>query len=357
MQNLIWNVLNEIKGLGNKTLISIYREFPELNFENFNDYLIFLNSKVKKKNIMEILENENEMQNRRIKAAETISKHREHGIHVISIDSEYYPTLLKYIDDPPIVLYAKGNINLLKDDARVAFIGTREPTELGYLAAKKIARLFANNEYTIVSGLALGIDTAGHEGALEAYNGKTIAVMAGGLDNIYPAKNKKLAERIIQSGGLLVSEYALFEKPFKSAFIQRDRLQSGLSLAVCPVQTPITGGTQHTIKYSKLQNRLLFCPYPQEPESCTPTQGIYELIKNNQALAIRDHKDYAEVVNLIKGKAKEFNVTVPDEFIVINNTKIPNIIEDELIKIIEMCKKENVTLENIIDVVKRQFNQ
>src|SRR5699024_12058801 len=116
--------------------------------------------------------------------------------------------------------------------------------------------------YTIVSGLALGIDTAGHEGALGAENGKTIAVLAGNLTQIYPAKNKELAMEILERDGLWLSETPIGQSNTRGNFVKRDRIQSGLSLGVCPVQTPIKSGTQHTIEFTRKQNRFLFSPIP-----------------------------------------------------------------------------------------------
>lgn len=356
MPNLVWHILSNVKGLGNKTLISLYRACPTLSLESIEDNFNLIKSIIKKKVILEQITNTAFLKDEQNKVSKEIELHNNQGIKMIPINNEYYPKLLLEIENPPIILYAKGNIELLKNSACIAIIGTREPTKIGLLAAKKIARLFANNKYTIVSGLAKGIDTAGHLGALEATNGKTIAVLASGLDSIYPKENTLLAEQIIASGGLLVSEYPINARPFKSAFVNRDRIQSGLSLAVCPVQTPIEGGTQHTIRFTKLQNRLLFCPYPQEPESVTATQGIYELIHYNKALVINDSDDYLKIITEIKNKASEYNVIVPNDFINYSDKKIPKELSEELDLVLKKILDHNVPQENVISYVKKIYS-
>lgn len=356
MENIVWFILNNIKGLGNKTLFKIYKECPDLTLENINSYQDNLTKIIKKSSILDAIFNNEQIELNKINTKKMIENHLNNNIYPIDISSDYYPVILRNIDDPPIVLYAKGNKELLKDNSRVAFIGTREPTKKGYLAAKKLARLFANNGYTIVSGLAVGIDTAGHEGALEATNGKTIAVLASGLDSIYPAENKHLAQQILTNNGLLLSEYPLGARAFKSAFVQRDRIQSGLSLAVCPVQTPIEGGTQHTIKFSINQNRVLFCPSPQESESIKATQGIYQLIDFNKALVINGPQDYEIIINAIKQKAKEFDVEVPEQFINYNSIQLPKDIEVELDNLLNLCKTNNISYDQIMKAIKNKLN-
>lgn len=357
LPNLIWQVLSNINGLGNKTLISLYRACPDLSFDNLSENYNNIKSIIKRSNIISQIDNYEFLEVEKTKALNDINFHEKQNIKVISIDSEYYPKLLKEIDDPPILIYAKGNIELLKNSACVAIIGTRNPTNKGLLAAKKIARLFANNKYTIVSGLAIGIDTAGHQGALEASNGKTIAVLASGLDKIYPKENSILAENILSNDGLLISEYPINSRPFKSAFVQRDRIQSGLSLAVCPVQTPIEGGTQHTIRYTMQQKRILFCPYPQESEQIEATQGIYNLINYDKALVINDSDDYFKIIDAIKQKAKDFNVNVPEEFINFYERKIPENILNELDTLLQVCKVQNIPLENLLSYIKKFYTK
>jgi DNA processing protein len=204
------------------------------------------------------------------------------GIRSIPITSEEYPPLLKLIGDPPPVLYARGDVTLLADCHTVAIVGTRAPTERGCEVAYTFAQRWASCHYVVVSGLAKGIDTAAHQGALDA-QGKTIAVLGTSLDRIYPAENKELARRIVESGGLLLSELMVGQTGFKTAFVARDRLQSGLSLCVFPVQTSIDGGTMYTVRFAEEQNRFMICLRPP-PEEASARQydGIWLLIHANK---------------------------------------------------------------------------
>src|SRR5690625_1260109 len=196
---MFWLTISCVKGVGDKTLIELYEKYPQLHFDNIKEHL----ESSKSKRLSKLLSDEH-IEAAKEKAEKLIEIHKKNDIHVIPISSESYPNYLKLIHDPPAVLYAKGNIALLKEENTLAVVGTRKPTEIGLKSAQKISTTFAERGYTIVSGLALGIDTAGHEGALHVEGGKTIAVMAGELTKIYQAKNKGLADEILNKNGLLL---------------------------------------------------------------------------------------------------------------------------------------------------------
>lgn len=161
------------------------------------------------------------------------------------------------IEDPPVTLYVKGDARCLNDIFSIAVVGTRHPSEYGEDAAYKLGSLLAKKGITVIGGLAEGCDTAAHKGCLKS-NGRTIAVLAHGLDRVYPAQNKKLAEDIFLNG-CLISEYPPGEPANKGNFIQRDRLQSALSAGIIVVETDIAGGTMHTVYYCLRQDRMLGC--------------------------------------------------------------------------------------------------
>lgn len=193
------------------------------------------------------------------KRAEMIKERvRAAGLRILIPTDADFPPRLKHIPDPPAILYARGNVACLHDPLSVAVIGTRRPTGYGRQAAFRIARTLAVRGMTIVSGLAAGCDTAGHEGCLAA-NGRTAATLAHGLDMVYPPRNKGLAERIVRASGCLLSEYPPGETPQPWYFIERDRLQSGLSRAVVVIETDGMDGTMHTVRFSKRQGRFLAC--------------------------------------------------------------------------------------------------
>ncbi len=292
MNDFFWLTLSCIKGVGSKTLIQLYESYPDLNAENLQEQIKTMN----KKNISKLLSPEN-ISVAKERAENLITSHEEKDIKVIPISSEWYPNYLRLIPDPPTILYAKGNTELLKEKLNLAVVGTREPTETGIKAARKIATTFVEMGYTIVSGLALGIDTAAHEGALKEENGKTIAVLAGNLMQIYPAKNKELATKILERDGLWLSETPIGQSNTRGNFVKRDRIQSGLSLGVCPVQTPTKSGTQHTIEFSRKQNRFLFTPTPlQQDENENAIQGNIELM-NAGVTVLQNKESYKSIHN------------------------------------------------------------
>ncbi|MGR3765262.1 DNA-processing protein DprA [Rossellomorea sp. NS-SX7] len=298
MSTAFWMAISNVEGLGIKTIKKLCVQLPDLTESNIYKYEIKLRSILRNSNVVERVLDLNYLKMKIKNAERSIIKHKEHGIEVIHIGSEDYPALLRLIDDPPPILYCKGNINLLNNHNSIAVIGTRKATEKGYKAAIKIAFQFAKRNYVIVSGLALGIDTAGHLGALKA-NGHTIAVMAGSLDKIYPKENTDIAHNILENNGLLISEIPLGGQTYRNSFVKRDRIQSGLSLGVCPIQSPIKSGTQHTIKFAQEQRRLLFCPEPQETKDVEATQGIYQLLESGLAEKISNEGDYEEIIKLL----------------------------------------------------------
>jgi len=224
------------------------------------------------------------------KAHEIWKLSQQHNIQIISRDSLHYPKCLSQISNPPVLLHVLGNIDAINRDC-IAIIGTREPTEYGINAAKKLGALFAERDYVVVSGLANGIDAAAHQGALEV-NGLTVAVLAHGLDTVYPSKNKELADAILRNNGALVSEYSLGTKMNRSYFVARDRIQSGLSLGVFVVETGIKGGTMHTVESCKEQKReLIVLKHPPDLIEHPKTHGNAQLISKGNALVFESEED------------------------------------------------------------------
>lgn len=220
---------------------------------------------------------------------------QQHDIQIISRESPYYPKCLLQIPDPPPLLHILGNIDAINGDC-IAIIGTREPTEYGITATKKLGALFAERGYVIVSGLADGVDAAAHRGALEV-NGLTIAVLAHGLDTIYPPKNRELADAILKNNGALVSEHPWGTKANRSYFVARDRIQSGLSLGVFVVETGIKGGTMHTVKFCKEQKRILIVlKHPPDLIKHPKTQGNAQLISEKRTDIVFENDDDIDFV-------------------------------------------------------------
>lgn len=177
------------------------------------------------------------------------------GQSVIAFDDPRYPQLLKETDAPPIVLYLLGAI-VPADDLSIAVVGSRDSTPYGREVARHISTDLAAGAVTVVSGLARGIDGVAHEAALSA-GGRTIAVLAGGLDWIYPAEHKGLARRICEQGAL-ISEYPPGTRPVRTNFPARNRIMAGLASGVVIVEARLKSGTLITAEYAAHYNREVF---------------------------------------------------------------------------------------------------
>lgn len=222
------------------------------------------------------------------KTEEQLDKSRSAGVEAVSVYDEGYPKQLRSIPDPPAVLFVKGDGHALHAAGRVAIVGTREPTSWGAEVAERSGRTAAELGFVVVSGLAHGCDTRAHEGCLQA-NGVGVAVMAHGLDKVYPAANKQLAHRLLDAGGCLVSEYPLGMTPARTAFAERDRIQSGLSAGVLVIETDEKGGTMHTVRAARAQKRLLACiDHPLRLRTEEKTRGNQALLRDRWATPIAD---------------------------------------------------------------------
>ena len=170
---------------------------------------------------------------------------------------EEYPRRLKEIADAPPVLYCRGALHP-DDETSVAVVGTRRPTDYGYRVTAELCGELAARGVTVVSGLALGIDARAHKATLDA-GGRTIAVLGNGLDTVYPRENRRLAERIVEEGGALVSEFVLGTRPEASNFPRRNRIISGMTLGTLITEASETSGTRWTVYHALEQNREIFC--------------------------------------------------------------------------------------------------
>ena len=177
-------------------------------------------------------------------------------IKTISIENEKYPESLRQIYDSPKCLYVMGNVDILNAPS-IAIVGCREATEYGKKAATYFAYNLAKQNVNIISGLAKGIDSYAHIGALQA-NGKTIAVIGSGLDIIYPKQNEQLAKEIIAKGGAIISEYPLGTRPEKEHFPARNRIISGLSNGVLVVEAKEKSGSLITADFAMEQGKDVY---------------------------------------------------------------------------------------------------
>jgi DNA processing protein len=250
------------------------------------------------------------------------------GGRIITIWDEEYPSLLKKIYDPPIILYIKGTL-LPQDDYSLAIVGTRMPTNYGKIQCEILASEFASQNITIVSGMARGIDSIAHSSALKS-GGRTIAIIGSGLNVIYPPENKKLYEMISENGAV-VSEFKLGTKPDAPNFPRRNRIISGFSLGTIVVETGIEGGAMQTAALALDQNREVF----SVPGNLGVKQsdGTNSLIQKGEASLIRSAEDVLLALELklkpILGKnipKQQLNLTLFEE-------KIMNILDSQPMQI------------------------
>lgn len=180
----------------------------------------------------------------------------DHQIHLLDTHSEHYPQMLREIRRAPPLLYVWGDPAVLSLP-QLAVVGSRSPTPGGRDNATQFARELAASGITITSGLALGVDIAAHQGALGG-NGKTIAVLGTGIDQIYPQRHYQIAQQIVATGGAVVTEFPLGVQPLPANFPQRNRIISGLSLGVLVVEAAVKSGSLITARYALQQNREVF---------------------------------------------------------------------------------------------------
>lgn len=213
-----------------------------------------------------------------------IKNFADQDIEFVSIVSEKYSKLLRETISPPIMLYCKGNTELLNSSC-LAVVGTRRCTRYGKDVTAMFTREIAKAGITIVSGLCDGVDSVAHSACLEV-GGKTIAVLGGGLNNIYPATNTPLAEKILSSGGLIISEYKPNTKPQRYYFPARNRIVAGICQGVLITEATEKSGSMHTKEYALENNRDLFVV----PGRITDiySKGCNMVIKNCQSSMVLD---------------------------------------------------------------------
>lgn len=227
------------------------------------------------------------------------------NIKIMTILDEDFPLKLKIIPDNPVIIFYKGNKSCIIDNKSVAIIGTRYPTLESKEIAKKLANLFSSNNYTIVSGLAHGIDHSAHTSTIKNHK-KTLAVLPGGISNIYPSDHKYLCYDILYNNGCILSEYFPFQTPYKNNFIERDRLQSALSLGVIVVECDTKSGTMHTVNFAKKQSKLVCC-YKHDNMKSSCRSGNLKLLKDKNTILIDNNFNINLLEDLLRDKLHEIN--------------------------------------------------
>lgn len=273
-------------------------------------------------------------------ARRVLEECRQLQVRVVDARMRHYPARLTEITDPPSVLYVRGDLTA-QDELALAIVGSRRCTAYGLRQAERLAAALSRAGFTIISGLARGIDAAAHRGALNA-GGRTIAVLASGVRDIYPPEHVSLAEEVIQQGAL-VSEMPIHQVPKSGLFPQRNRIISGLSLGVIVVEATRRSGALYTARHALEQGREVFA-VPGHADSFA-SDGCHELIRDGVTL-IRNADDVlAELGPLATPSQREDNQTIrnPRE-LVLNRleTEILNRISASPISVDDVLRKSQM---------------
>ena len=280
---------------------------------------------------------------------------RKQNIEIVTIGEPNYPENLKYIPDPPIVLYIKGKI-LREDRISLAVVGSRRASLYGLNLAEKFSAELAERAFTIVSGMARGIDTYAHRGALKA-GGRTIAVMGSGFNHIYPAENKKLMWEISDNGAV-ISEFPMEMKPLKQNFPRRNRIISGLALGVLVTEAARNSGALITADFALEQGREVFA-LPGKIDS-HGSVGTHNLIKQGAKL-VSGIDDILEELNLDFMLPKEFreerensNLKIISKSMLSEEEEsLYNLISHQAISWDEIIEKTGLGFSNMADIMLR----
>ena len=270
-----WIALSSIEEIGSSFIQRLYNYFGDIESAfNANDLSCIDGLSVKKaENFLRLRD--------KVDVDKVYNAVIERGIKFFTFEDENYPQMLRNIDDPPSVLYYKGDLPDCNLEKTLAVVGSRRATGYAREALSKIISELNGTDICIVSGLASGIDTTAHVSALDN-NLKTIGVIASGFDFTYPADNKELYKRIENGCGAVLSEYYPIFQPIKFRFPQRNRIVSGLSYGTLVAEASLKSGALITANLTLEQGRELMCI----PGLITNpnTQGIYKLLKNGATL-------------------------------------------------------------------------
>lgn len=236
-----------------------------------------------------------------IKAEDYFSEHLNNGIGIIPFGDVDYPESLAMTPNPPAMLYIKGNTSILKSMPGVAIVGSREVSTAGEEITKRITATVCEEKLVIVSGLAIGTDTNAHKAALKA-KARTIAVLAHGLESAKPKQNARLANDILLHEGAWVSEYPMGRPAYKQSFVQRNRIQVGLSAASILVEASLNSGTMTQAEFALKAARPIFAVVPHKDNNPLHLncEGNLQLVRNELARPLRTSKDYEELINTIR---------------------------------------------------------
>jgi DNA processing protein len=307
-------VLKKIKGVGDETLLSILKFMSANQLTSLEDLEKINLSLLPVKKVPSALKaflGASQFDDARKETNEELLSWGQNGIQVFSYCSSRYPSQLLDLDKPPPFLFCKGNFGLLDEPEAIAVVGTRKNSKRGELITRKTVEAFGDFGFTIVSGLALGIDSIAHKQAL-ASNAPTIAVLVD-LFSISPSSNRDLAQKILDNGGLWVAENQPGTRAIPAFFAKRDRIQAGLSTAVFAIETTVDGGTMHAVNSAHSMSRPVFVPNPEaagyKDLSAPEISGTQALVQDKKA-TYYTRESYKDINNTLKKRAYSFREEV-----------------------------------------------
>lgn len=298
--------LHTVNGLGPIRLKRIVEYFkdPKLAWEATNEELISLGIPQTTADLI------NETR-KKVEPDQYFESIKASGIGWVTIFDDKYPKLLRQIYDPPVVLYYKGNLNVLNTPS-ISVVGSRKMTAYGKMVTKQFTKDLVNARFTIVSGLAMGIDSQAHQTAIEE-KGETVAVLGGGLNNIFPAENKGLAAKIADGFGTVISEFGP-QLPAKAGnFPRRNRIISALSLATLVVEAAQNSGSLITAHFALKYGRKVFAV--PGPITSSLAKGPIELIKLGARPVSESYEilDELGIKKVLLGEAREGELLSEDQ--------------------------------------------
>jgi len=284
-EKIYWLAWSKIKGIGAVTLKRIYDHFGSVE----TAWTVNESELLKIEGIAKKLVNNIKEEKSKINPKEVYIKHREKNPQFFTPSDQEYPQLLLEIPSPPPVLYYQGKIDISEHQGLtplIGIVGTRKPTEHGKRWTYNISKALAQSGFTVVSGLAEGIDTIAHRGCLDG-GGRTIAVLGNGLDRVYPSNNKQLMAEIAEKG-LILTEYEYGSLPERGNFPARNRIVAGLCRAVLVMEAPEKSGALITARYATEFNRDVYT-LPNTPDN-VQARGCLRLIHNGAEVIITEQE-------------------------------------------------------------------
>lgn len=270
---------------------------------------------------------------------EYLQKMQKAKVSFVTLEDIDYPQLLKQIKNPPFVLFYKGDVEVLKHvqhDVCIGIVGTRKITDYGRQVTETITKELVESDCVIVSGLAMGVDAVAHQTTIDN-NGKTIAVLGCGVDCCYPRENQRLYEQMLDSGGLVVSEYGIGQQPTVGSFPSRNRIIAGLSHGVVVTEGAVDSGALITAKDATSNRRKVFAV--PGPVTSSLSQGPYQLLKQGASI-VSSAKEILDELGIIKREVQSKKKKIQGE--TKEEQKILDLLAEQELHFDELVKKTHI---------------